>query len=138
MFPLPILTWVKIGAVVFALGFAYYKGYSGEHDKFIAFKAQVEAQGKIQEAKNESVQKQSDLVSKGIKNEYEAKLAAVRNYYGGLQHPSASGSKLSGISNPTSGANESPAYYKLAESCSETTVQTLALQDWILQQAGVK
>ena len=137
MFPLPILTWVKIGAVVLALGFAYYKGYSGEHDKFIAFKAQVEALGKIQEAKNDSIQKQSDLVNKGIKNEYEAKLAAVRNYYSGLQR-NTGGSSVPGISNPTSGVNESPAYYRLAESCSETTVQTLALQDWILQQAGVK
>jgi hypothetical protein len=138
MFPLPILTWVKIGAVVFALGFAYYKGYSGEHDKFIAFKAQVEAVGKIQETKNDSIQKQSDLVSKGVKNEYEAKLAAVRNYYAGLQHPSAGGGKLPTLSNPSSGANEGAAYYQLAESCSETTLQTLALQDWILQQAGIK
>jgi hypothetical protein len=138
MFPFPILAWVKIGAVVFALGFAYYKGYSGEHDKFVTFKAQVEAVGKIQETKNESIQKQSDLVSKGIKNEYEAKLAAVRNYYAGMQHSGASSGKLSGISNPTIGTNESPAYYQLAESCSETTLQTLALQDWILQQAGIK
>lgn len=138
MFPLPILTWVKIGAVVLALSFAYYKGYSGEHDKFVTFKAQVEAMGKIQEAKNDSIQKQSDLVSKGIKNEYEAKLAAVRNYYAGMQHPSTSGGKLPSLSNPTSGVNESTAYYQLAESCSETTVQTLALQDWILQQAGIK
>ena len=137
MFPLPVLTWVKIGAVVLALGFAYYKGYSGEHDKFIAFKAQVEALGKIQEAKNESIQKQSDLVNKGIKNEYEAKLAAVRNYYSGLQR-NTSGSSVPGISNSTNGTNESPAYYRLAESCSETTVQVISLQDWILQQAGVK
>ena len=137
MFPLPVLTWVKIGAVVLALGFAYYKGYSGEHDKFIAFKAQVEALGKIQEAKNDSIQKQSDLVNKGIKNEYEAKLAAVRNYYSGLQR-NTGGSSVPGISNPTVGTNESPAYYRLAESCSETTVQVVALQDWILQQAGVK
>jgi len=137
MFPLPILTWVKIGAVVFALGLAYYKGYSGEHDKFVAFKAQVEAQGKIQEAHNESVKRQSDLINKGIKNDYESKLSAVRNYYAGLQRNTGSG-KLPSLSNPTSGTNESAAYYQLAESCSETTVQTLALQDWILQQAGVK
>lgn len=138
MFPLPILTWVKIGAVVLALGFAYYKGYSGEHDKFVTFQAQVEAQGKIQEAKNESVQKQSDLVSKGIKNEYEAKIAAVRNYYAGMQHPSTGSGKLPTLSSPTSGVNESTTYYQLAESCSETTIQTLALQDWILQQAAIK
>jgi len=138
MFPLPILMWIKIGAVIAALGFAYYKGYSGEHDKFVAFQAQVEAQGKIQEAKNESIVKQQDLVSKGIKNDYESKLAAVRNYYGGLQHSSTSGGKLPSISNPTGGANETASYYQLAESCSETTLQTLALQDWILQQAGIK
>jgi hypothetical protein len=138
MFPLPILMWVKIGAVIAALGFAYYKGYSGEHDKFVAFQAQVEAQGKIQEAKNESIVKQQDLVSKGIKNDYESKLAAVRNYYGGLQHSSTSGSKLPSLSNPSGGANESASYYQLAESCSETTIQTLALQEWILQQAGIK
>lgn len=137
MFPLPMLTWVKIGAAVLALGLAYYKGYSGEHDKFVAFKAQVEAQAKIQEAKNDSIKKQSDLVNKGIQNEYEAKLAAVRNYYSGLQR-NTSGSSVPGIPNSTIGANESAAYYKLAESCSETTVQVIALQDWILQQAGVK
>lgn len=135
MFPLPISTWVMIGLATLALAGFGYGRY--EHNAYIEFKAEVIAAGKAQEAHNESVQKQSDLISKGIKNEYEAKLSAVRNYYSGLQRNTSSGS-VSGISNPTIGANESPAYYQLAESCSETTIQTLALQDWILQQAGVK
>ena len=135
MFPLPISTWIMIGLSALALaGFGYGKY---EHNKYVEFKAEVLAQAKIQEAKNESIKKQSDLVNKGIQNEYEAKLAAVRNYYSGLQR-NTSGSSVPGISNPTSGVNESPAYYKLAESCSETTVQVMALQDWILQQAGVR
>ena len=135
MFPLPITTWISIGSIVLALlGFGYGKY---QHNQYVEFKAEVMAQAKIQEAKNDSMQKQSDLVNKGIKNEYEAKLAAVRNYYSGLQR-NTSGSSVPGISNPTSGVNESPAYYRLAESCSETTVQVVALQDWILQQAGVK
>lgn len=135
MFPLPISTWISIGSIVLALaGFGYGKY---QHNQYVEFKAETIAQAKIQEAKNESIQKQSDLVNKGIKNEYEAKLAAVRNYYSGLQR-NTGGSSVPGISNPTSGVNESPAYYKLAESCSETTVQVIALQDWILQQAGVK
>ena len=135
MFPLPITTWISIGSVVLALlGFGYGKY---QHNQYIEFKAETIAQAKIQEAKNESIQKQSDLVSKGIKNEYEAKLAAVRNYYSGLQR-NTGGSSVPSISNPTIGTNESPAYYRLAESCSETTVQIVALQDWILQQAGVK
>ena len=135
MFPLPITTWISIGSIVLALlGFGYGKY---QHNQYIEFKAETIAQAKIQEAKNDSIQKQSDLVSKGIKNEYEAKIAAVRNYYSGLQRNTSSGS-VSGISDPSSGVNESPAYYRLAESCSETTVQVTALQDWILQQAGVK
>ena len=135
MFPLPISFYIYAGLTVLALAGFGYGRY--EHNNYIEFKAEVIAQAKIQEAKNESIQKQSDLVSKGIKNEYEAKLSAVRNYYAGLQR-NTGGSSVSGISNPTSGVNESPAYYKLAESCSETTVQVIALQDWILQQAGVK
>ena len=135
MFPLPISTWIMIGLSALALaGFGYGKY---EHNKYVEFKAEVIAQAKIQEAKNESIKKQSDLVNKGIQNEYEAKLAAVRNYYSGLQR-NTSGSSVPGISNPTGSINESPAYYQLAESCSETTVQVIALQDWILQQAGVK
>ena len=135
MFPLPISTWIMIGLSALALaGFGYGKY---EHNKYIEFKAEVIAQAKIQEAKNESIQKQSDLVNKGIQNEYEAKLAAVRNYYSGLQRNTGSGS-VPTISNPSGSANESPAYYRLAESCSETTVQLTSLQDWILQQSGVK
>ena len=135
MFPLPISTWIMIGLSALALaGFGYGRH---EHNKYIDFKAEVIAQAKIQEAKNESIQKQSDLVNKGIQNEYEAKLAAVRNYYSGLQR-NTSGSSVPGISNPAGSVNESAAYYQLAESCSETTVQVVALQDWILQQAGVK
>ena len=124
---------VGLSALALA-GFGYGKY---QHNQYIEFKAEVIAAGKAQEANNVAVKKQSDLISKGIKNEYESKLAAVRNYYGGLQRNTSSGS-VSGISNPTIGTNESSAYYQLAESCSETTVQTLALQDWILQQAGIK
>ena len=135
MFPLPISFYIYAGLTVLALAGFGYGRY--EHNNYIEFKAEVIAQAKIQEAKNESIQKQSDLVNKGIKNEYEAKLSAVRNYYAGLQR-NPGGSSVPGISNPSSGTNESPAYYRLAESCSETTVQVIALQDWILQQAGVK
>ena len=135
MFPLPIGTYIYAVLILISIiSFGYGRH---EHNKYVEFKAEVIAQAKIQEAKNESIQKQSDLVNKGIKNEYEAKLSAVRNYYAGMQRNTGSGS-VSGLSNPTSGTNESPAYYQLAESCSETTVQVVALQDWILQQAGVK
>ena len=129
------LLYVKVAIGALLLCGCFY-GYV-EHNRFETFKREVQVQAEKQEAKNESVKAQQDLVNKGIKNEYEAKLAAVRNYYSGLQR-NPSGSSVPGISNPAIGTNESPAYYKLAESCSETTVQVIALQDWILQQAGVK
>jgi hypothetical protein len=134
MFPLPISTWIMIGLAALAMaGFGYGKY---EHNALIEYKAEVLSVAKVQEAKNESIQKQSDLVNKGIQNAYEAKLAAVRNYYGGLHN--TSGGKLPTLSNPSGSADESPAYYRLAESCSETTVQLTSLQDWINQQVGIK
>ena len=117
MFPLPISTYIYAGLILISISCFGYARY--QHNQYIEFKAETIAQAKIQEAKNESIQKQSDLVNKGIKNEYEAKLAAVRNYYSGLQR-NTSGSSVPSLSNPTIGPNESPAYYKLAESCSET------------------
>ena len=135
MFPLPISMWVSIASVVLAIaGFGYGKYESNKYDQL---KVEVAAAAKVQEAKNESIVKQQDLINKGIKNDYESKLSAIRNYYSGLQRNAGSG-KLPSLSNPSSGTNESTAYYQLAESCSETTVQTLALQDWILQQTGIK
>ena len=63
MFPLPILTYIKIAAVVLALSFAYYKGYSGEHEKFVKFQAEVAALGKAQELVNEQKVKEHEYKS---------------------------------------------------------------------------
>ena len=41
MFPLPILTYVKLGAIALALLFSAYLGYSFEHSRFVAFKAAI-------------------------------------------------------------------------------------------------
>ena len=60
------------------LGFGYGKYESAKYDTYVA---KVDAAGKAQEAKNAVIKQQSEIVNKGIKNEYEAKLAAVRNYY---------------------------------------------------------
>ena len=84
------------------------------------------------EIHNIEVQKQQDLVNQGIKNEYEAKLAAVRNYYSGV-HNSSSG-KLPSISDAPIRINENAAYAKLTEECTVTTLQLTALQEWVKEQ----
>ena len=73
--------YLKIGLItgLFIVGVAI--GYRFEHTRFVAFKEKTEAVAKTQEAKVESITKQQDLVTKGIKDEYDAKLIAVRNYY---------------------------------------------------------
>lgn len=126
-----ITTWAIIGLAILALLGLVYGRY--EHNSYVAFKAKTEAIATIQEAKNESIVKQQSLVTKGVTNEYEAKLAAIKSYYGGLHNP-GSGSMPS-ISNPASGVNESASNQLLA--CASTTQQLVSLQDWINEQAGL-
>ena len=130
------LLYVKLGLACAALLGSAYLGYSFEHSRFMDFKAEVETVAREQEAKVISIQKQQELVNKGITNGFQNQLRAVRNYYDGLLN--ASGSQLPAVPNPTLRANESPAYYELASACAATTVQTIALQDWIKESAGLK
>ena len=134
-----MIDYVKIsllgGLCLILFGSGYWMGYS----RYIEYKKSVEIQAKTQEAHVESITKQHELVTKGIANEYEAKLAAVRNYYKSTSvwnNPSSS--KVSGISTAPSSADVIAAYNLLAGSCAETTAQTIALQDWINAQIGIK
>jgi len=137
MFPLSISAWIMVGLTVFALaGFGYGKY---QHNQYVTFKAEVEAAAKAQEARVESIKKQQALVTKGIENEYEAKLSAIRNYYKSISvwnNPSSS--KVSGLSTAPSATDVITAYNLLAGQCAETTAQTIALQDWLKQQMGIK
>jgi hypothetical protein len=137
MFPLSISTYLYGGLIListFCFGYGRY-----EHNKYVTFKAQVEAIAAKQEAHVESITKQQALVTKGIENEYEAKLAAVRNYYKSTSvwnNPSSG--KVPGLSTAPSATDVITAYNLLAGQCAETTTQTVALQSWIKEQMGVK
>lgn len=120
--------------IISAMCFTYGRH---EHAQYVEFKAEVTAAGKAQEALNSSIQKQQDLVTKGIKNDYESKLAAVRNYYGGVQFNSSSRS-MPGISAAPKGTDAETAYPILVGQCAQTTVQLTSLQDWVNAQVGIK
>jgi hypothetical protein len=132
MFPLPISTWVMIGLATMALAGFGYGRY--EHNAYVAYKAEVVAVAKVQEAKNESIVKQQVLVNKGITNEFQTKLGALRNRYDGVQY--ASGSQLPTLSNPAGSINGTPANFTL--DCAITTQQLVSLQDWVKESAAVK
>jgi len=125
-----------IAGVVCVLGI-FYAGWHTRDVDYMAFKKEVVAIAKAQEANVESVKKQQDLVNKGIKNDYESKLSAVRNFYtSGVRNPS-SGS-MSGISPAPKGTDAETAYPILAGQCAAATVQLTSLQDWVNAQIGIK
>ena len=132
------IQFLAIGAVVIFLA-GLGAGWKYEHNRFVDFKVQVEAQAKIQEAKVESITKQQALVTKGIKDEYDAKLAAVRNYYKSTSvWNNTSGNKVPGLSPAPSSADVIAAYNVLAGQCAETTLQIVQLQKWLNEQVGIK
>jgi hypothetical protein len=131
MFPLPMLTYIKIAAVVAALAFAYYKGYSGEHEKFVKFQAEVAAVGKAQEVINEAKVKEHETISTSISNQYEARLSAIHNYYADRVQPNPYSGDVPSVSKPTACPNASPANAEFTRQCAETTLMLTELQNWI-------
>lgn len=128
-----MISYARIGllAGIFVVGL--FLGWRYEHGNLVAYKAEVKAAADQQIAKNESIQKQQALVNKGISDAYEAKLSALKSYYGGLRNSSSG--NLPSISNPASGVNESASDQLLA--CAYTTQQLVSLQDWINAQVGI-
>ena len=124
-----------IGAVLsIAFGSGWWIGYS----RYVEYKKAVEIAAKVQEAKVESITKQQALVTKGIENEYNAKLAAVRNYYKSTSVWNNNTSKVSGISAAPSATDVIASYNLLAGQCSEATLMLTELQDWVRQQIVIK
>jgi hypothetical protein len=114
-------------------------GWYFPHRALVEYKTSVEVAAKAQEEKVKSIRSQQELVTKGIENEYEAKLSAIRNYYKSTSvwnNPNSG--KVSGISPAPSATDVITSYNILAGQCAETTTQTIALQDWLKQQMGIK
>ena len=139
MFPLPISLYVKIGIAVLLVCGVFYAGWHTRNKDFLAYKEKVEQAAKTQELHIAEVKKQQELATKGIENEYNAKLAAIRNYYKSTSMwNNTSGSQMSGLSPSAQLANVTAAYTELIGKCAETTQQLVSLQDWINEQIGIK
>jgi hypothetical protein len=133
------LLYVKLVAGGLLLLSVFYAGWHMRDVDFMAYKKEVEYTAKLQEEKVKSIRSQQELVTKGIENEYEAKIAALRNYYKSTSvWNNTSSGKVSGLSPTPSATDVITAYNLLAGQCAETTAQTIALQDWLKQQIGIK
>jgi hypothetical protein len=128
---------LAILAAVFFAGSSV--GWYFPHRALVEYKASVEAAAKAQEAHVESITKQQTLVTKGIQDEYDAKLAAVRNYYKSTSVWNNNGSStLPGISVAPKSTDVIASYNELAGQCAATTLQLVELQKWINEQIGIK
>jgi len=127
-----------IYAILIALAVAGFGYGRYEHNQFVAFKTEVQTQADKQTAHVESITKQQAIVTKGIQDEYDAKLSAVRSYYKSTSMWNNGSSSVSGISATPKSADVTASYNALAESCAEATVQLVELQKWINEQIGIK
>ena len=129
-----MISYARIGILVGLFMAGLLLGWGYEHGNLVAYKAEIEAVAKAQQAKNESIVKQQALISKGIENEYQAKLSALKSYYGGLRQSGSS--SMSGVPKSTLGIDGKATNLELA--CAYTTQQLVSLQTWVLQQIEVK
>ena len=134
-----MIDYAKLAIIGAVLSIAFGTGWWLGNSRYVEYKKSVEIAAKVQEAKIESITKQQALVTKGIENEYNAKLAAVRNYYKSTSvwnNPSSS--KVSGLSPAPSVADVTTAYNLLAGQCAAATQQLVSLQEWTKEQIGIK
>jgi len=130
-----MILYAKIAAVALALALAYWAGYDRMRDKHLLFVAEVKAIGEAQEAANKSAVEIAEVITEGVKNEYEARIATLRSQYAGrVRQCSPSSGQVSSSSSTTSRADDLASDSRLAGLCAETTQQLISLQQWILKQ----
>lgn len=126
-------TYIYI-ALVFG-GFS--AGFYVEHLRFADFKNEVAIVAEKQIAENKAKEKEQQLVNKGVEDAYKANLNSVHNFYSGMLNTSSGA--MSSDANATITINgQTHNILSLAEQCASTTEQVIALQNWIIEQAGLK
>ena len=131
------INYIKIGLAVGLCAACFFGGFHIGNSRYLEYKANVESIAKAQEAHNQEIEQQHQLVNKGIQNEYEGKLAALRNFYGRMQLNPSSGS-MSCISPTPKGTDAETAYPILVGQCAETTLQVNLWQEWATENGLIK
>jgi hypothetical protein len=131
-------TYIKIALLVAFVCGVFFAGWHTRDRDFTIYKDQVRIATEKQQAENESIKKQQEITTKGIQDEYDAKLALLRQYYAnGVRQPTSTGA-MSGISSTAKLSDAIAAYNQLASDCAITTLQTVTLQKWLTEQMSIK
>ena len=122
-------TYVKAILLIALVCGVFFAGWHTRDRDFTVYKLEQQAIVEKQQAENESIKKQQALVTKGIQDEYDAKLALIRQYYAnGVRQSGASA--MPGISATTKLSDAIATYNVLAEQCAITTLQVTEWQKW--------
>jgi hypothetical protein len=127
-----MILYAKIAVIAIALALAYWGGYDRMRDKHLLFVAEVKAAGEAQEAANKSAVEIAEVITEGVKDEYETRIAALRRQYAGrVQQCNTGSGAVSSVSKPApsvAGTADDPAIVGL---CAEETAKLVALQKWV-------
>ena len=138
MFPLSIGTYVKAGLLIIFICGVFFAGWHSRDRDFTIYKDQVRIAAEKQQAHTESIQKQQEITTKGIQNEYDAKIALLRQYYANGVRNNNGSNPMSSISTTSKLSDAIAAYNQLASDCAATTLQAVTLQQWINEQIAIK
>jgi hypothetical protein len=134
-----MILYAKIAAIAIALALSYWAGYDRMRDKHLLFVAEVKAVGEAAEAANKSAVEIAEVITEGVKDEYETRIAALRRQYAGrVQQCGTSSGQVSPVSKSSTGTYDPTTDEKLIVNCAETTAQLEALQKWVKKQSEVK
>jgi len=131
-------TYVKAILLIALVCGVFFAGWHTRDRDFTIYKDQVRIEAEKQAAHVESIQKQQEITTKGISDEYNAKLALLRQYYANGVRNNNGASTVSGISSTSKLSDAIAAYNQLAADCAATTLQTVTLQQWITEQMVIK
>jgi len=131
-------TYAKAILLIALVCGVFFAGWHTRDRDFTIYKDQVRIEAEKAQAHTESVQKQQALITKGIQDEYDAKLSLLRQYYANGVRNNNGSNPVSGISSTSKLSDAIAAYNQLAADCAATTLQTVTLQQWITEQMAIK
>ena len=135
---LPYGTYLKAILLIGLVCGIFFAGWHTRDRDFTIYKNQVRIEAEKAQAHTESIQKQQEITTKGIQNEYDAKLALLRQYYANGVRNNNGSNTMSSISTASKLSDAIAAYNQLASDCAATTLQAVTLQQWINEQIAIK
>ena len=144
--PFLITYWKQIAialllAIIFSFG--YYKGYSSQKRQFDVFKAQIEANAKVQRQKNAELLVKQKKINDDTNKEYQNAIKKLNAYYAAntkrLLNNSTSSrvSKVQSTTSTVDAKTESSlpdTTRDITLDCASDVLQLLYLQKWIEDQ----